>query len=156
MSIFNRYIVLISLISLFSSCMKEDEGSLSVKDRLRISAVALEFAVDGSPSTKTTNYGFVTAFEAGDCIGVFGFDKNGKVVDICKNVKFTFDKVDTDSENNPWSYFKNDRGYDFVERVDGAKYIAYYPYNSEWESISNLDEFNEKITNFRFQDDESS
>lgn len=156
MSIFNRYIVLISLISLFSSCMKEDEGSLSVKDRLRISAVALEFAVDGSPSTKTTNYGFVTAFEAGDCIGVFGFDKNGNVVDICRNVKFTFDKVDTDSENNPWSYFKNDRGYDFVERVDGAKYIAYYPYNSEWESISNLDEFNEKITNFRVQDDQSS
>lgn len=54
---------------------------------------------------------------------------------MCNNVLFTYYN-DTLINGNQYSQFHNERGYSFVERVDGAKYFAYYPYNADYNGKS--------------------
>ena len=56
-------------------------------------------------------------------------------MDVCNNVLFTYYN-DTLINGNQYSQFHNERGYSFVERVDGAKYFAYYPYNADYNGKS--------------------
>ncbi|MGM9752480.1 MAG: fimbrillin family protein [Candidatus Cryptobacteroides sp.] len=138
----------ICLLALFS-CSRED---LSVpSDRLYVCALSRPFSEDGDFSTKAVNNGYLTTFEAGDVIGVTGVDKNGNILDVCNNVRFTYHK-DTLINGAIWSSFLNERGYSFVERVDGASYFAYYPYDEQWNGCK----LEDIIENFDVLDDQSS
>ena len=54
---------------------------------------------------------------------------------MCNNILFTYHN-DTLINGIQYSQFINQRGYSFVERVDGAKYFAYYPYNPAYNGKS--------------------
>ena len=56
-------------------------------------------------------------------------------MDVCNNILFTYHN-DTLINGIQYSQFINQRGYSFVERVDGAKYFAYYPYNPAYNGKS--------------------
>ena len=131
-----KYLMLLSLLSVTVSCARE-EIPCSTNDRLYICAVSSPSSEYGNVSTKALTNGFLVNFEAGDEIGVTGVDSQGKVIDVCNNVRFVYQK-DTLISGVLWSSFLNDRGYGFVERVDGARYFAYYPYSSQWDGC-NLD-----------------
>ena len=118
------------LLSLFS-CSKGNLSSEMESDRLYIRAVSRPFSEDSGVNTKAVNNGFLTSFEAGDAIGVTGIDKNGNILSICDNVRFEYQR-DSIESGLIWSSFVNERGYNFVERVDGATYFAYYPYDEKW------------------------
>ena len=127
--------LLCSLVPTLFSCTKEiGESALPQSKRLYISAVSANFRQSGEIDTKTQTYGFFTTFESGDKIGVTGI-KDGKILDVCNNVLFTYYN-DTLINGNQYSQFHNERGYSFVERVDGAKYFAYYPYNADYNGKS--------------------
>ena len=127
--------LLCSLVPTLFSCTKEiEERALPQSKRLYISAVSANFRQSGEIDTKTQTYGFFTTFESGDKIGVTGI-KDGKILDVCNNVLFTYYN-DTLINGNQYSQFHNERGYSFVERVDGAKYFAYYPYNADYNGKS--------------------
>lgn len=130
------------------ACRKEDISDTSA-DRLYVCAASLPFASDAEPSTKAVNNGYLTTFEAGDMIGVTGIDKKGNILDVCDNVKFVFHK-DTLINGAIWSSFLNDRGYGFVERVDGASYFAYYPYDACWDGCK----LEDIISSFDVQEDQ--
>ena len=127
--------LLCSLVATLISCTKEiEERALPQSKRLYISAVSANFRQSGEIDTKTQTYGFFTTFEDGDKIGVTGI-KDGKILDVCNNVLFTYHN-DTLINGIQYSQFINQRGYSFVERVDGAKYFAYYPYNPAYNGKS--------------------
>lgn len=132
------------------ACRKEDL-SVTYADRLYVCAASHPFASDKEPSTKAVNNGYLTTFEAGDVIGVTGIDKNGNILDVCNNVKFVFHK-DTLINGAIWSSFLNERGYAFVERVEGATYFAYYPYDEKWNDCL----LEDIIDNFDVLEDQSS
>ena len=126
----NIYLCFFLLLSLFS-CSKGNMTSEIESDRLYIRAVSRPFSEDSGVNTKAVNNGFLTSFEAGDAIGVTGIDKNGNILSICDNVRFEYQR-DSIENGLIWSSFVNERGYNFVERVDGATYFAYYPYDEKW------------------------
>ena len=129
-------ILLCSLVATLLSCTKEiGESALPQSKRLYISAVSANFRQSGEIDTKTQTYGFFTTFESGDKIGVTGIDKDGNILDVCNNILFTYHN-DTLINGIQYSQFINQRGYSFVERVDGAKYFAYYPYNADYNGKS--------------------
>ena len=138
------------LLSLFS-CSKGNLSSEIESDRLYIRAVSRPFSEDSGVNTKAVNNGFLTSFEAGDAIGVTGIDKNGNILSICDNVRFEYQR-DSIESGLIWSSFVNERGYNFVERVDGATYFAYYPYDEKWNGCS-LDYI---LENFTLLEDQSS
>ena len=141
---------LLSLLLLFN-CTKE-ESTIPEKDRLYIHVATTSFAADGVPSTKAVNTGFLTTFEIGDAIGVTGIDANGNILDVCNNVKFNYKGSET-INGVIWANFIDEvHGYSFVERVDGAKYFAYYPY-SEACKDKNL---NDIINAFEVQTNQST
>ncbi|MGM9734945.1 MAG: fimbrillin family protein [Candidatus Cryptobacteroides sp.] len=141
-------ILFFSLLAL-SSCNQEELPNQS--DRLYIRAAATSFSQTGDFSTKAENIGFLTAFEAGDQIGVTGIDAQGNVLDVCNNIRFTYQE-DIVENGVVWSSFLNDRGYGFVEKVNGATYFAYYPYDPQWdgEVLDNI------IANFTVLEDQST
>lgn len=142
---------LISLLLLFN-CTKE-ESTIREEDRLYIHVATTAFAADGVPSTKAVNTGFLTTFEIGDAIGVTGIDANGNILDVCNNVKFNYKGSET-INGVIWANFIDEvHGYSFVERVDGAKYFAYYPYSEEAWNVKNL---NDIISNFEVQTNQST
>ena len=126
----HRISIFFALLPLLFSCSRENL-SPSQSDRLYIRAATHPFSDDSRPDTKAVNNGFLTTFESGDVIGVTGIDRNGNILDICNNVRFEYQK-DIIESGSIWSSFVNDRGYNFVERVDGATYFAYYPYDEKW------------------------
>ena len=138
------------LLSLFS-CSKGNLSSEIESDRLYIRAVSRPFSEDSGVNTKAVNNGFLTSFEAGDAIGVTGIDKNGNILSICDNVRFEYQR-DSIENGLIWSSFVNERGYNFVERVDGATYFAYYPYDEKWNGCK-LDSI---LVNFTLLEDQSS
>lgn len=138
------------LLSLFS-CSKGNLSSEMESDRLYIRAVSRPFSEDSGVNTKAVNNGFLTSFEAGDAIGVTGIDKNGNILSICDNVRFEYQR-DSIENGLIWSSFVNERGYNFVERVDGATYFAYYPYDEKWNGCK-LDSI---LVNFTLLEDQSS
>ena len=138
------------LLSLFS-CSKGNLSSEIESDRLYIRAVSRPFSEDSGVNTKAVNNGFLTSFEAGDAIGVTGIDKNGNILSICDNVRFEYQR-DSIESGLIWSSFVNERGYNFVERVDGATYFAYYPYDEKWNGCK-LDSI---LVNFTLLEDQSS
>lgn len=125
-----------------AACIREETAPSD--GHLYICVSSLPFMENGAPATKSINNGFLTTFEEGDKIGVTGVDKNGKVIDICNNVRFTFHKSEI-KDGVIWSSFLNDGGYGFVEKVAGAKYFAYYPYDENWNG-KNLDYIIENFT----------
>ncbi|MGM9791626.1 MAG: fimbrillin family protein [Candidatus Cryptobacteroides sp.] len=142
-------LIFFSLLAILA-CSKDDL-SVTSADRLYVCAASHPFASDAEPSTKAVNNGYLTTFEAGDVIGVTGVDKYGNILDVCNNVKFVFRK-DTLINGAIWSSFLNDRGYAFVERVEGATYFAYYPYDEKWNDCF----LEDIIDNFDVLDDQSS
>ena len=124
------YLCFFLLLSLFS-CSKGNMTSEIESDRLYIRAASQPFVEASEVRTKAVNNGYLTSFEPGDTIGVTGIDKNGNILPACNNVRFVYQK-DTVENGAIWSSFVNERGYNFVERVDGATYFAYYPYDSTW------------------------
>lgn len=141
---------LLSLLLLFS-CTKE-ESTIREEDRLYIHVATTAFAADGVPSTKAVNTGFLTTFEIGDSIGVTGIDANGNILDVCNNVKFNYKGSET-INGVIWANFIDEvHGYSFVERVDGAKYFAYYPYSEAW----NDKNLNDIISAFEVQTNQST
>lgn len=132
MNINKVYILLLTYALAFSACDRDDESLPESAERLYISAVLQPFPEDVTSQTRTTNHGFLTSFEDGDEIGVTGIDADGNVIDVCNNVKFVYH--DSETVNDViWASFLNDRGYGFVEKVSGARYFAYYPYDSKWD-----------------------
>ena len=112
-------------LCLLTACTREELPQQ--EDRLYIRAVSVPFSGEEMPLTKSVDNGFLTTFEAGDQIGVTGIAADGSILDVCNNVKFTFHESYDTSDGLIWSTFRNDRGYGFVERVEGATYFAYYP-----------------------------
>lgn len=135
------------LLSGVSSCTKEQ--GIHSTGKLYVSAVSVPFAPERNATTKTLTNGFLTTFESGDVIGVTGIDANGNILEVCNNVKFIYNK-DTLISGVQWATFLNDRGYPFVERVDGATYFAYYPYSDKWNGKT-LDEI---LTGFDVEADQ--
>ena len=130
MTAFRKTAILFALLPLLFSCSREDLAP-EQSDRLYIRAATHPFSDDSRPQTKAVNNGYLTTFESGDAIGVTGIDKHGKILPACNNVRFEYQK-DTVENGAIWSSFVNERGYNFVERVDGATYFAYYPYDVKW------------------------
>ena len=142
---------LLSLLLLFN-CTKE-ESTIPEKDRLYIHVATTAFAADGVPSTKAVNTGFLTTFEIGDAIGVTGIGADGNILAVCNNVKFNYKGSET-INGVIWANFIDEvHGYSFVERVDGAKYFAYYPYSEKAWNVKNL---NDIISNFEVQPNQST
>ena len=144
------YLFFFLLLSLYS-CSKGNLSPAIDSDRLYIRAVSRPFSEDSGVNTKAVNNGFLTSFEAGDAIGVTGIDKNGNILSICDNVRFEYQR-DSIENGLIWSSFVNERGYNFVERVDGATYFAYYPYDEKWNGCK-LDYI---LENFTLLEDQSS
>ena len=130
MTAFRKIAILFALLPLLFSCSREDLAP-EQSDRLYIRAATHPFRDDSHPGTKAVNNGYLTSFESGDVIGVTGIDKNGNILDVCNNVWFKYQE-DIVENGAIWSSFVNERGYNFVERVDGATYFAYYPYDEKW------------------------
>lgn len=145
------YIVsLFSLLLLF--CCTKEESTIREEDRLYIHVATTAFAADGVPSTKAVNTGFLTTFENGDAIGVTGIGADGNILDVCNNVKFNYKGSET-INGVIWANFIDEKhGYSFVERVDGAKYFAYYPYSEAW----NDKNLNDIISAFEVQTNQST
>ena len=144
-----KHIALLIVLLAAAACVREE--TFPSDGHLYICASSLPFVEDGAPATKSINNGFLTTFEEGDRIGVTGVDKNGNVIDICNNVRFTFHSSEI-RDGVIWSSFLNDRGYGFVEKVSGAKYFAYYPYDAKWDG-KNLDYI---LSNFNVETDQST
>lgn len=141
---------LLSLLLLFS-CTKE-EITIREEDKLYIHVATTAFAEDGVPSTRAVNTGFLTTFEIGDAIGVTGIDAEGNILDVCNNVKFNYKGNET-INGVIWANFIDEKhGYSFVERVEGAKYFAYYPYSEAW----NDKNLNDIISAFEVQTNQST
>ena len=130
MTAFRKIAILFALLPLLFSCSREDLAP-EQSDRLYIRAATHPFSDDSRPQTKAVNNGYLTSFEPGDTIGVTGIDKHGKILPACNNVRFVYQK-DTVENGAIWSSFVNERGYNFVERVEGATYFSYYPYDEKW------------------------
>ncbi len=150
MTAFRNIAILFALLPLLFSCSREDLAP-EQSDRLYIRAATHPFSDDSRPQTKAVNNGYLTTFESGDAIGVTGIDKNGNILAICNNVRFEYQK-DTVENGAIWSSFVNERGYNFVERVDGATYFAYYPYDANWDGCT-LDHI---LANFTLLEDQST
>ena len=150
MTAFRKIAILFALLPLLFSCSREDLAP-EQSDRLYIRAATHPFSDDSRPQTKAVNNGYLTSFERGDVIGVTGIDKHGNILDVCNNVRFEFQK-DTVENGAIWSSFVNERGYNFVERVDGATYFAYYPYDAKWNDCT-LDHI---LENFTLLEDQST
>lgn len=150
MTAFRKIAILFALLPLLFSCSREDLAP-EQSDRLYIRAATHPFSDDSRPQTKAVNNGYLTTFESGDAIGVTGIDKNGNILAICNNVRFEYQK-DTVENGAIWSSFVNERGYNFVERVDGATYFAYYPYDAKWDGRK-LDYI---LENFTLLEDQST
>lgn len=141
---------LFSLLLLF--CCTKEESTIREEDRLYIHVATTAFAADGVPSTKAVNTGFLTTFEIGDAIGVTGIGADGNILDVCNNVKFNYKGSET-INGVIWANFIDEvHGYSFVERVDGAKYFAYYPYSEAWNG-KNLDDI---INTFEVQTNQNT
>lgn len=149
MTEYKKYILLLFFLPLFLSC--EQEELPSENERLYICAAASQFSDADNVATKAGNIGFLTTFEAGDQIGVTGIDAGGNILDVCNNVKFTYQE-DMVEDGVVWSSFVNDQGYGFVEKVNGAQYFAYYPYSEQWNGKT-LDDI---IENFDVLGDQST
>ncbi|MGN1263928.1 MAG: fimbrillin family protein [Prevotella sp.] len=144
------YILLSMTLTLaLSACCKDEEELPESQERLYVSAILMPFAEDVTSQTRSADHGFLTSFEEGDVIGVTGIDADGNVIDVCNNVRFVYQESET-VDDNIWSSFLNDRGYGFVEKVKGARYFAYYPYDSKWDGM-NLDYI---IANFTVEEDQ--
>ena len=150
MTAFRKIAILFALLPLLFSCSREDLAP-EQSDRLYIRAATHPFSDDSRPQTKAVNNGYLTSFEPGDTIGVTGIDKHGKILPACNNVRFEYQK-DTVENGAIWSSFVNERGYNFVERVDGATYFAYYPYDEKWNGCK-LDSI---LVNFTLLEDQST
>ena len=150
MTAFRKIAILFALLPLLFSCSREDLAP-EQSDRLYIRAATHPFSDDSRPQTKAVNNGYLTTFESGDAIGVTGIDKHGKILPACNNVRFEYQK-DTVENGAIWSSFVNERGYNFVERVDGATYFAYYPYDKKWDGCK-LDSI---LVNFTLLEDQST
>ena len=150
MTAFRNIAILFALLPLLFSCSREDLAP-EQSDRLYIRAATHPFSDDSRPQTKAVNNGYLTTFESGDAIGVTGIDKHGKILPACNNVRFEYQK-DTVENGAIWSSFVNERGYNFVERVDGATYFAYYPYDKKWDGCK-LDSI---LVNFTLLEDQST
>ena len=130
MTAFRKIAILFALLPLLFSCSREDLAP-EQSDRLYIRAATHPFSDDSRPQTKAVNNGYLTTFESGDVIGVTGIDKYGNILSVCNNVRFEYQE-DIVENGAIWSSFVNERGYNFVERVEGATYFAYYPYDEKW------------------------
>ena len=150
MTAFRKITIFFALLPLLFSCSREDLAP-EQSDRLYIRAATHPFSDDSRPQTKAVNNGYLTTFESGDAIGVTGIDKHGKILPACNNVRFEYQK-DTVENGAIWSSFVNERGYNFVERVDGATYFAYYPYDKKWDGCK-LDSI---LVNFTLLEDQST
>ena len=150
MTAFRKITIFFALLPLLFSCSREDLAP-EQSDRLYIRAATHPFSDDSRPQTKAVNNGYLTSFEPGDTIGVTGIDKNGNILPACNNVWFKYQK-DTVENGAIWSSFVNERGYNFVERVDGATYFAYYPYDANWDDYK-LDDI---LKDFTLLDDQST
>ncbi len=150
MTAFRKIAILFALLPLLFSCSRE-ELAPEQSDRLYIRAATHPFSDDSRPQTKAVNNGYLTSFEPGDVIGVTGIDKNGNILPVCNNVRFEYQK-DIVENGAIWSSFVNESGYNFVERVDGATYFAYYPYNAKWDGCT-LDYI---LENFALLEDQST
>lgn len=147
-----RIIFLLLCLSALFACSRIEMPAEC--ERLYICAASVPFSQNGEDAgveSKSINNGYLTTFEPGDAIGVTGVDADGNVIDICNNIRFVFQR-DTVIGGAIWSYFLNDRGFPFVEKVNGAVYFAYYPYDSRWNGCT-LDYICE---NFTVQEDQSS
>ena len=130
-------LTLLCLPSLFSSCSKQTPEKSSGKLYLR--AAQLPFLPEGAaPATKAINNGYLTTFESGDKIGISAIDAQGNVIPECDNLMYVYDSQ-VEEGGVIWSTFLNEKGYAFVEKFEGARYFAYYPYNSKWDGC-NLDQ----------------
>ena len=129
-------LTLLCLPSLFSSCSKQTPEKSSGKLYLR--AAQLPFLPEGAaPATKAINNGYLTTFESGDKIGISAIDAQGNVIPECDNLMYVYDSQ-VDEGGVIWSTFLNEKGYAFVEKFEGARYFAYYPYDVKWNGC-NLD-----------------
>ncbi|MGN1226721.1 MAG: fimbrillin family protein, partial [Candidatus Cryptobacteroides sp.] len=141
--------ILFACLTGLFACSKSDLSEPS--DKLYVCAISHSYCTEGQMETKAVNNGYLTTFEDGDVIGVTGIDKKGNILDVCNNVRFAYHK-DTLINGAIWSSFLNERGYGFVERVEGASYFAYYPYDERWNGCT----LEEIIENFDVVEDQSS
>ena len=129
MTEFRIHIFFIACLLVVCACTREEIPT--GEERLYIRAASIDFTSEAAATTRTANSGYLTSFEEGDTIGVTGIDANGNVLDVCNNVWFVYHSNEV-VNGVVWSSFRNARGYGFVEKVNGARYFAYYPYDSKW------------------------
>lgn len=120
------------------NCSNDDEFAPTTDGTvLNIQATAQGFlSIDGI-NTRAKEEGRTTSFTDGDEIGVFA-QKDGSIIEGCKNLKLTYSTKDGWTDNTIF-YYK------------GAKYFAYYPY-----SEANNDKSVDEIVSFTPDDDQST
>lgn len=120
------------------NCSNDDEFAPTTDGTvLNIQATAQGFlSIDGI-NTRAKEENYTTSFTEGDAIGVFA-QKDGRIIEGCKNLKLTF-RINHGWTDNTIFYYK------------GAKYFAYYPY-----SEANNDKSVDEIVSFTPDEDQST
>lgn len=120
------------------NCSNDDEFAPTTDGTvLNIQATAQGFlSIDGI-NTRAKEVNYTTFFTEGDAIGVFA-QKDGRIIEGCKNLKLTF-TINYGWTGNTIFYYK------------GAKYFAYYPY-----SEANNDKSVDEIVSFTPDEDQST
>ena len=118
-------------ICLLASCEKDNEAAATTDvprgAALQVESVLQDFTIEGEPNTRATIDAGKTTFTVGDFIGIFAM-KDGVLITDCNNIKLSY------QGNGVW------KGQDVYDYGDGVSYFAYYPYNQEMNSKTNINE----------------
>ena len=118
---FYKYLSLAVLFGLTlagGACSQEEEHFPDVNGNMVIKVYDAGMDAVGGTSRAVTDENYTTAFEAGDCIGLFAI-KEGAIWNNINNVKVTY------TENETWT---SDIVLQYDDEQEGVAYYAYYPY----------------------------
>ena len=122
--LFNLGILASVLLMTLSGCSSDEtftnENDTAVKSmKINISDGLFTSVDDSGAKTRATDNGTGTTFASGDAIGIFAVKPDGTVV--LANAKYTYDST---------SKWLNSNSTENLPYFEGAKYFAYYPYQT--------------------------
>lgn len=150
------YIILIAFLPVMLAGCKTESGPLrddNLKWTLNVDIQNVQglSAVDTKVSYSGV-YGEHTEFETGDAFGLFVFDDSGNVK--AENIEVYCSGFDNDG-NTVWSIFKDgasdghSSNYPLSDILGmGTHYLAYFPYNASFGSVTTVENVKSYIDNF--------
>lgn len=148
MNTFLKYI-LFSFLFVLSSCSGEDvfvTNGQSPREALVLTVSAGDFVTDGTPATRAADDGATTTFEDGDRVGVIIMDD--KDTPLFNNIPYKYNGDswqfdNSNTENKTQCYYDS----------KAKTYIVYYPYSTDANGVTNVDDLKKK---FVPRDDQST